>query len=194
MTPSEALEKREWTLQEWLEAELEPLFEYEDGRLIPMAAPTKRHQDIVGLTFYTMRRFVRAHRLGTVLMGVDVVLSLRRGYIPDLTFVRREREAEVLNPQGKVIGVPDLVVEVVSPGGFARDAVRKLRAYQEAGVPWYWLIEGDTLLIQEFQLTPEGYLLRTIADAGEVFRPAALPGFELNLQALLEEDGGDGVE
>jgi Uma2 family endonuclease len=51
MTPSEALEKREWTLQEWLEAELEPLFEYEDGRLIPMAAPTKRHQDIVGLTF-----------------------------------------------------------------------------------------------------------------------------------------------
>jgi Uma2 family endonuclease len=48
MTPSEALEKREWTLQEWLEAELEPLFEYEDGRLIPMAAPTKRHQDIVG--------------------------------------------------------------------------------------------------------------------------------------------------
>jgi Uma2 family endonuclease len=47
MTPSEALEKREWTLQEWLEAELEPLFEYEDGRLIPMAAPTKRHQDIV---------------------------------------------------------------------------------------------------------------------------------------------------
>jgi hypothetical protein len=52
MTPSEALEKREWTLQEWLEAELEPLFEYEDGRLIPMAAPTKRHQDIVGLTGY----------------------------------------------------------------------------------------------------------------------------------------------
>ncbi len=186
MTPSEALEKREWTLQEWLEAELEPLFEYEDGRLIPMAAPTRRHQDIVLLTGYELRRFVRANRLGTVAMGVDVVLSPRRGYIPDLTFIRREREAEVLNPQGKVIGVPDLVVEVVSPSTRARDTVHKLRVYQAAGVPWYWLIDSETLMTQELKLTPAGYQISVVADAGEAFRPAALPGFELNLQALLE--------
>ncbi len=193
MALSEAIEKREWTLEEWLNTELEPRYEFEDGRLVPMAAPTLRHQDIVGLTFYEMRQFCRANGLGTVAMGVDVVLSPRRGYIPDITFVRREREAQVLAPQGKVIGVPDLVVEVISPGGHIRDAVRKLRAYQEAGVPWYWLIDGETLMVQEFQLTPEGYLLRTVAEAGEVFRPAALPGFELNLQRLLGEGETDGT-
>jgi len=42
-------------------------------------------------------------------------------------------------------------------------------------------VEADTLLVQEFQLTPEGYLLRMIADTSEVFRPAALPDFEINL-------------
>lgn len=194
MAPSEAIEKREWTLQEWLDTELEPRYEFEDGRLIPMAAPTKRHQDIVGLTFYEMRRFCRANRLGTVAMGIDGVLSPRKGYIPDLVFIRRECEEEVLTPQGKVIGVPDLVVEVVSPGGHIRDAVRKLRTYQEAGVPWYWLIDAETLSIQEFQLTPEGYLLRTVADAGEPFHSAALPGFEMNLRNLLEEDEPDGRE
>lgn len=188
MALSEAIEKREWTLEEWLETELEPRYEFEDGKLIPMAAPTLRHQNIVLLMGYELRRFARANQLGTVAMGVDVVLSPRRGYIPDLVFVRREREAEVIQ-RGKVLGIPDLVVEVISPGGYVRDAVRKLRTYQEAGVPWYWLIEGETLMIQEFQLTPEGYLLRTVADAGEVFRPAALPGFEINLQALLEEGG-----
>ncbi|MCS7065983.1 MAG: Uma2 family endonuclease [Fimbriimonadales bacterium] len=187
MAMSDAIEKREWTLEEWLNTELEPRYEFEDGRLIPMAAPTKRHQDIVLLMGYEMRRFCRANRLGTVAMGIDVVLSPRRGYIPDLVFVRREREEQVLTPQGKVIGVPDLVVEVVSPGGHVRDAVRKLRTYQEAGVPWYWLIEAETLAIQELQLTPEGYLVRSTADAGEVFRPAALPGFEINLQELLED-------
>lgn len=186
MMTSEAIEEREWTLEEWLNTELEPLYEFEDGRLIPMAAPTKRHQDIVLLTGYEMRRFCCANRLGTVAMGVDVVLSPRRGYIPDLVFVRRESEAEVLNPQGKVIGIPDLVVEVVSPGAHVRDTVRKLRTYQEAGVPWYWLIDAETLAIQELQLTPEGYLLHTVAEAGEAFRPAALPGFEINLQELLE--------
>ena len=178
MMANEAIEKREWTLEEWLNTELEPLYEFEDGRLIPMAAPTKQHQDIVLLMGYEM---------GTVVMGVDVVLSPHRGYIPDLVFVRREREAEVLDPRGKVIGIPDLVVEVISPGGYVRDTVRKLRTYQEAGVPWYWLIDAETLTVQELQLMPEGYLLRTVAGAGEAFRPAALPGFEINLQALLEE-------
>ncbi len=194
MVLSEAIEKREWTLDEWLNCETEERFEFENGRIIIMPAPTIRHQKIVLLAGHAMYQFCQANRLGTVMMGVDVALpSINRGYIPDLTFVRREREAEVITPQGKIKGVPDLVVEVISPGGFARDAMHKLNTYQQVGVPWYWLIDSETLLVQEFQLTPEGYLLRTVADAGEVFRPAALPGLEINLQALLEE-GSDGTE
>jgi len=54
-------------------------------------------------------------------------------------------------------------------------------------------VEADTLLVQEFQLTPEGYLLRMIADTSEVFRPAALPDFEINLQQLHNGDEGEWV-
>ncbi len=187
MALSEAIEKRDWTLEEWLKAELEPRFEFEEGRLVPMASPTRQHQRIVGRLFTQMERWANQTGSGSIEMELDVALPTGVGFIPDLMFIRRERESELYTPGGKIRGVPDLVVEVVSPSTRTRDTVRKLRAYQAAGVPWYWLIDSETLVAQELKLTPDGYQISTVADAGEVFRPAALPGFEINLQQRMEE-------
>lgn len=118
---------------------------------------------------------------------MDVALPTGEGFIPDIVFVRAERESELYTPSGKIKGVPDLVVEVVSPSTRARDTVHKLRAYYRAGVPWYWLIDSETLTVCEYQHTPDGYLLRTVAEEGELFQPRALEGFSLNLKELLEE-------
>ncbi len=54
-------------------------------------------------------------------------------------------------------------------------------------MPWYWLIDSETLTIYEYQHTPDGYLLRTLAQEGELFQPRALEGFSLNLKELLGE-------
>lgn len=185
MTP--LLTERTVSLDEWLQSELEPRCEYENGRLIPMASPTRQHQDIVLITGYEARRHTIKNKLGALLMEVDVALPIGKGVIPDLSFIRRERESELLTPDGKVQGAPDLVVEVVSPSTRTRDTVQKLRDYYESGVAWYWLIDSETQSIQELQWTPEGYVIRTVAEAGEVFRAKALEGFEINLKALLGE-------
>ncbi len=89
-------------------------------------------------------------------------------YFTQGSLIHKEREAELLTSSGKIQGVPDLVVEVISPSTRARDTVHKMRIYHEAGVPWYWLIDSETLTIHEYQHTQEGYLLRIAADAGEV--------------------------
>jgi len=178
------------TVEEWLRLpEGPPYYELEEGRLVRMPSPTRQHQRIVGRLFAFLDDWTTVRGLGTVVMEVDVALPTGRGYIPDLAFVRREREAELLTPDGKVRGVPDLVVEVVSPGTQGRDRYTKFRAYWEAGVPWYWLVDSETLVIQEFQYTPEGYLCRATVEAGEVFRPQALPGLELDLAALVGTSG-----
>jgi hypothetical protein len=45
-------------------------------------------------------------------------------------------------------------------------------------------------LIQEEYHAEQGRYFRTAAaEAGEIFRPAAFPGLELDLKALLEEQG-----
>ncbi|MDW8029663.1 MAG: hypothetical protein RMK94_14860 [Armatimonadota bacterium] len=40
---------------------------------------------------------------------------------------------------------------------------------------------------EEFQWTPEGYLLKQVVKGGDVFRPKSLPNFEVNLKGLLRE-------
>ncbi len=185
---SQPIEKGTWTIEEWLSAEMEPRCEFENGRLIPMASASYRHNDIMAVLYYNIRRYGRQRRAGTALLEVDVALPTGMGFIPDVTFIRTEHTEQLLTPKGKVEGVPDLVVEVISPSTRTRDTVHKLRAYHEAGVRWYWLIDSETLTIYEYQHTPEGYLLRTTAEAGEVFESKALEGFTLNLQELVGED------
>lgn len=124
--------------------------------------------------------------LGVVVMEVDVALPTGQGYIPDLAFVRKDREAELLWDDGKVHGAPDLVVEVISPGTETRDRHVKFQNYWEAGVEWYWLVDSQTLLIQEFQRASEGYLCRTTVAEGETFRPHLFPGWRINLKNRLD--------
>lgn len=166
---------------------MEPRFELEHGRLVPMASPSSKHNDLMATVYYLLRQYVRSRQLGTVVLEVDVALPTGVGFIPDIAYVRKEREAQLFTAHGKIRGAPDLVVEVISPSTRVRDSVHKLRAYYEAGVAWYWLIDSETLTCYEYQHTPEGYLLRTTAGAGEPFQPQAIEGFALNLQELMSE-------
>jgi Uma2 family endonuclease len=162
-----------------------PYYEFEEGELILVASPTPEHQDIVGELSHALRQFVRQHRLGRVVMEVDVYLPDGRGYIPDLAFLTTDR-LHLLNPSDrKIHGAPDLVVEVTS-GTPARDRVHKFRVYYDNGVPWYWIVDSNTLAIEEYHNTPQGYLRTASIASGEEFRPQLFPGLTLNLATLLE--------
>jgi Uma2 family endonuclease len=157
-----------------------PYYEYEEGELILVASYTAEHQDIVGALASLLRQFVRQHQLGRVVMEVDVYLPDGRGYIPDLAYLATEH-LHLLNPTDrKIHGSPDLVVEVTSSTP-ARDRVHKFRVYYANGVPWYWIIDSNTLAIEEYHATTQGYLRTASVAAGEEFRPQLFPGLVINL-------------
>src|SRR5919198_152996 len=161
-----------------------PFYEFEEGELILVASPTPEHQDIVGVLWHALWQFVRQQQLGRVVMDIDVYLPDGRGYIPDLAFLSIDR-LHLLNPADrKIHGSPDLVVEVTSSAP-ARDRVHKFRVYYDNGVTWYWIVDSDTLAIEEYHATPEGYLRTASIAAGEEFQPRLFPGMGLNLTALL---------
>jgi Uma2 family endonuclease len=179
------VEKR-WTLEEWLKLpEGPPFYELEDGRLIEMPSPRMEHQRLVGRLYNILDRWVEEQDLGTVVMAVDVALPKGRGYIPDLTFIRRDREGELIGEDGKIHGAPELVVEVVSPSTKVRDRYKKMQGYFEAGVEWVWLIDSEDLTAEEFHRTEEGYLRTAASGPDDVFEPKALPGLKINLSELL---------
>jgi Uma2 family endonuclease len=161
-----------------------PYYEYEQGELILVASPTPEHQDIVSELSHVLRQFVRQHQLGRVVMEVDVYLPDGRGYIPDLAYLAAEH-LHLLNPTDhKIHGSPDLVVEVTSSTP-ARDRVHKFRVYYDNGVPWYWIIDSNTLAIEEYHATTQGYLRTASVAAGEEFRPQLFLGLAINLVGLL---------
>jgi Uma2 family endonuclease len=164
-----------------------PDYEFEGGRLIDMPRPHARHQAILRELSAELTVYLRSHRLGICWPEVDVQLSRWRVYVPDLVFLAQERLDRYSADRGRIVGSPDLVVEIVSPASASRDRVAKFNAYREAGVSWYWLIDSQSLAIEEYKLMPEGYLAISRTGAGEDFRPQLFPELGINLAALLGE-------
>lgn len=161
-----------------------PYVEFEEGELIPVPSPTPDHQDVVDALVQVVRQFVRQHDLGRLFREVDVYLPDGRVYVPDLCFLAADR-LNLLSPiDRKIHGAPDLAVEVIS-SDTGRDRVVKFRIYHANGVPWYWIVDPDSLSIEEYHATPEGYVRVSSIAAGETFTPRLFPGLSLDLAALL---------
>ncbi len=170
-----------------------PYYEFEDGLLVPrngednpMSSPKDRHQLLLALLFVFLRQFIVQNKLGHVSMDLDVFLPNGDLYIPDITFITAGGSA-ILDPaDDKIHGAPELVVEILS-NNVRRDRVHKRNVYQRNGVRWYWIIEPNTLTLEEFHFMPDGTTLSTVKDTGEDFQPSIFPGLTLNLAALMGE-------
>jgi Uma2 family endonuclease len=56
-------------------------------------------------------------------------------------------------------GAPDVVIEVLSPGGSARDLVGKRRLYERAGVNEYWVFDPEGRALYRHLLQGASYVL-----------------------------------
>lgn len=186
--PSEA--RRTMTQAEFRQLpEGPPDFEFEYGVLIPMPRPHGRHQDIVAALVRTLPVYVARNGLGRCWVEIDVELSDTLTYVPDLVFLAAEHLRRYSNEDGKIHGVPDLVIEVVSRHNPGRDRVTKFNNYLAVGVPWYWLVDAESLVVEEYRVEAGRYVRTAAAETGQVFHPEVFPDLELNLRSLLEDQG-----
>lgn len=118
-----------------------------EGRLYVSAAPTPRHQEIVGRLFARLLGFAdesggRAYPAPTdFMLGDGAVVQPDIGYIgPDRLDIVQER----------VLGGPDIAIEILSPGTRRFDRVRKLRTYEKNGVREVWLVDPDSQTVIVF--------------------------------------------
>lgn len=181
MTATAIPQTRKYTLEEYCALpEGPPYFEYENGDLIEMHSPTIQHQDITALLYVLVRARAHENRIGRGFTNVDVFLPDGRVFIPDFGIAASDQVSPV---DGKIHGAPLLVAEITSSNE-ARDRAHKFRVYYDNGIEWYWLI-SQSLIVEEYRHTPEGYLRVSSIAPGEVFRPQLLPGLEINLTELL---------
>lgn len=163
----------------------QPNYELENGELILMNPPHAKHQRVLLRLAALIDQFVSDQNLGSVWPEIQVDLPVKRVYIPDLVFLAADHLDRYSDADGRLHGAPDLVVEILSPATRRRDRTTKLRAYQDAGVAWYWIVNPDDLWIEEYHHTAEGYVLAQSIPAGESFAPGLFTDLRIDLAALL---------
>ena len=150
-----------------------------DGSLLVTPAPGTAHQLAVGRLHTTLSTRM-ASGLVAMLGPYDYVIAPGTVLEPDLLVVR----AEQLRGD-KLDSTPLLVVEVVSPSTRRTDLGSKRLAYQEAGVPAYWVVDPTTAVLTVHRLDDAGVYQATIVsppatwtddDLGVTVDPARLCG------------------
>lgn len=118
-----------------------------EGRLYMSPTPIFQHQKLVGLFFRALDDFARANGGEAFVSPMDCHLPDGSVLQPDVGYVSAERAGII---DRWVMGAPDLVVEVLSPGTRRFDRVKKLRAYEKNGVREAWLVDPDSQTVIVF--------------------------------------------
>jgi len=152
------------------------------GDLYVTPSPRPRHQDAAGRIYQALLAWSDETRAGAVYLGpLDVHLPTGDVVQPDVLFVRAERAAIVGD---RVRGCPDLVVEVVSPGGAMRDRIVKRDLYARCGVPAYWIADPEERSLEVFGLEGSTYVAQAYLTGDQVLRTPAMPGLQIPLPSV----------
>jgi Uma2 family endonuclease len=148
--------------------------EWIDGVMIVHSPASMQHDDQGGFLRGIMSFYSDAKGLGIVL-GPDSLVHLAPGRkcAPDVFFISQERVPLPLPKEFS--GVPELVVEVLSPSNRRYDLRDKRQIYREAGVGEVWFIDSELQQIMVDRRRAESYKEDSLT-VGRVSSDV-LPGF-----------------
>lgn len=160
------------------------LMELSEGRLIMPPHPTYSHQEALKGLFLRLNTFVEEKKLGIIEVA-PLPVQLWPGKVrePDLFFLAKEH-ADRIGEQA--FGVPDLIIEVTSPGTREVDRGEKFFEYARAGVREYWLVDPDKQTIEVYVLRGGVYEPLGKFSSGERARSELLSGFEVNVDEVFK--------
>jgi Uma2 family endonuclease len=154
-------------------------YELFDGEAYMCPSPTSRHQKVLGRLYVVLESSV-SEGVEVFIAPLDVVLSPSTALQPDLLVVLPKNAGIV----GDVIrGVPDLVVEVLSPSTAALDRGLKMETYARHGVPEYWIADAEKEELEVYRLDRKAvaYRLVGICRPGDRVTTPLLPGLEVDV-------------
>lgn len=181
-----AVDLRSWTLEE-VERLIDerpgftPRYELVDGALLVTPSPTGRHQRIVLELAFLLAPYVTRHRLGELRLGPGAVrLGSGTYFEPDLFVIPAiaGHRPRANDPVTNAL----LIAEVLSPASVRHDRITKRRAFQQRGIPDYWVVDGDAEAFEIWHPADDRALL---TDERVVWQPiGAAEPFELDVSAF----------
>lgn len=127
-----------------------------DGEHYMSPSPGTYHQTVSRRLQFLLYEAIELPGGGVVFNApTDVQLSDYDVVVPDI-FVIRASRTQIISPS-RVLGPPDLVIEIISPSSARRDLEIKRRLYEQFAVPEYWVVDPERHTIMHFLLDGERY-------------------------------------
>ena len=185
-----------YTYADYLTWQFEQTVELIKGKLMRMAAPNRKHQDIswqLSGRFYTQLKGLscRAYAAPFDVRLLDKHKSLKANkdvltvVQPDLCVIC---DKEKLDEKG-CIGAPDLIIEILSASNSKKEMRTKKALYEENEVKEYWIIDPTHETLIQFSLQDEGtYTPPQIFVNDEIVQSTVFATLSVNLSEIFENE------
>lgn len=155
-----------------------------DGEIV-VNDPRARHQFVQLELAIALRHWVGGDSgFGFVSLPINVQLDDHNLYGPDLVWFA---DSERVDLDATRHGVPDLAVEIRSPGTWRYDIGAKKARYEQHGLPELWLVDTDSRVVLVFRRSRPGAPAFDVSlelTADDRLTSPQLPGFALTLSRL----------
>lgn len=163
-------------------------FELLDGELLVTPAPALRHQRSVMRVAVNLVAWTDEHGGEVFPAPTDVWFADDTVFEPDVLVIRGDDPGRL--EERRIVGPPDLVVEVSSPSTRRTDLVRKRRVYEREGVAEFWFVDLDVDQVQCYRLGDDGsYGPPEVVLPGGELVSGALPGCAMPATDALQPPG-----
>lgn len=156
-------------------------YEIVDGVLYMTPSPSRWHQKATLQISRHLLNYVEAQELGEVFAApFDVELNPYVVVQPDVLLVLATNSSIITDT--RIIGAPDLVVEVASPGTAGYDRRQKQNAYARAGVKEYWIVDTIAQTVEVLCLAQHEYQPLGIFQGKVTLPSSVVPGFPVRVE------------
>lgn len=159
-------------------------FQLINGDLIMSPAPISYHQILSGRFYYLIQTYIEKNADNGICLyaPIDVILDNENIFQPDLIYISAERKTELL--QNRIMGAPDLVIEILSPSTAYYDLRQKKDFYERYSVKEYLIIDPIKRDAELYVLENEEFVLKQKAQQNGFINLTTLPGLQIDLQKL----------
>ncbi len=159
-------------------------FQLINGDLITSPAPVSYHQILSIRLSSKIHNFLENNNNNGICLyaPVDVVLNDENIFQPDLIYISAERKTELL--QNRIMGAPDLVIEILSPSTAYYDLRQKKDFYERYGVKEYLIIDPIKKDAELYILENKEFVLKQKSPQNGLISLTTLPGLQIDLQKL----------
>lgn len=134
------------------------LAEIIDNQIYMSPSPAFNHQDVL-IDIAAQLRSKLKGKAKVAVAPFDVYLDETSNAVQPDVVVIFNSNIGTLNQKGHFHGVPNIVVEILSPGNRDYDLVKKKDLYRHFKIPEYWIIDPDTNVAKVFVLENDQYRL-----------------------------------